>query len=44
MGLTKKDATNMADFQEQRNQKYEMDLARERRNQNGGLSNKETKK
>ena len=30
MGLTKKDATNMADFQKrQRNQKYEMGLAKD---------------
>jgi hypothetical protein len=34
----------MADFETKENQKYEMDVARERRNQNGGLSNKETKK
>ncbi len=30
MGLTKKDATNMVDFQKrQRNQKYEMGLAKD---------------
>ena len=39
----RKDATKMADFRNEEETKCEIESARERRNQNGGLSNKETK-